>query len=156
MSGAEVKSPEKGLVSLPQLVCILWPFEPREFQENMLLFKSELWILGNLYKQWLSSGIFWCFWFGRRRVGGNGSSRHPRESGFLCYGSTEVTRWPDVHGFTPVYGCAAVDSALNIPTTAQSFFGINCNQEEKPGTNLTREWLEFWQLYLNSQGPSAC
>lgn len=46
MSGAEVKSPEKGLFSLPQLVCILWPFEPPKFQDNVLLLEPycEFWV----------------------------------------------------------------------------------------------------------------
>lgn len=40
MCGEEVKSLEKGLFPPTRLVCILWPVEPSEFRENVLL--SEL------------------------------------------------------------------------------------------------------------------
>lgn len=57
MCGAEVKSPEKGLFAQPQLVCILWPLEPPEFQDNVLMSEPELWgYLDNFSEQ-----IFWNF-----------------------------------------------------------------------------------------------
>lgn len=48
---------KKGPFAPSQLVCVLWPLEPPEFQENVLLSEPELWgYLGNFSEQ-----IFWNF-----------------------------------------------------------------------------------------------